>query len=109
MSPASPEAALLDVLAAFAGALTAPLLAGLVLVAGIALRPARLARLAAAALGLAHGGLELALEARPTVAPALLLGSLAAAWLMVELVLQILLPSLRLARRILAALARRLG
>lgn len=99
-----PDAALLEFLAGFAGALTAPSLAGLVLLASLAIARPGLARAAAAGLGLVHGGLEWVLELRPVEPVPLLLGSLAAAWLMAELVLQVLLPALRLAQRILRAL-----
>jgi|DewCreStandDraft_4_1066084.scaffolds.fasta_scaffold01879_25 hypothetical protein len=100
----SADAALLDFLAGFAGALTAPSLVGLVLVASLAIGRPGLARAVAAALGVAHGGLEWVLELRPVEAVPLLLGSLAAAALVVELVLQVLLPTVRLARRALQAL-----
>ncbi len=99
------DAALLDFLAGFAGALTAPSLAGLVLVATLVIaRPGR-ARAVAAVLGLAHGGLEWVLELRPVEAAPLLLGSLAAAALVAELILKVLLPGLRLARTVLRALS----
>lgn len=106
MAAMAMDAALLDFLAAFAGAFTAPSLAALVLLAGLAAgsRPRR-ARAAALGLGLAHGALEWALDLRPTDALPLLLGSMAAGWLLVELVLQLVLPALRLARRILQAIA----
>lgn len=100
----SADAVLLDFLAGFAGALTAPSLAGLVLVATLLIARPGLARAVAACLGLAHGGLEWVLELRPVEAVPLLLGSLAAAALVAELVLQVLLPALRLARRVLHAL-----
>jgi hypothetical protein len=105
----SVDAVLLDLLAAFAGALTAPPLAALVLVAGLAIGRAAVARAAAFALALAHGGLEWALELRPVSLVPHLLGSAAAAWVMVELVLQILRPLLRLARRVAVGLLGLLG
>jgi hypothetical protein len=104
MPAMSVEAFSLDLLAAFAGALTAPPLAGLVLLAALVIRRSGLARATALALALVHGGIEWVLELRPSALLPHLLGSVAAGWLMVELVLQILLPLLRLARRVTAAL-----
>lgn len=87
---------LLDGLAGFAGALSDPLLAIAVLLAAVlAPRPA-LARLAAALLGLGHGGLDLALATAPTTPLPTLLGATAACVLMGELVLQLVLPAVRL-------------
>jgi hypothetical protein len=104
MPAGSLESALLDGLAGFAGTLVDPLVLAPVLAAGtLVASPAR-ARLAAAAVGLAHGLWELATATGPIDRPATLLGSLAAAALLVELVLQVLLPLARLALRCLALL-----
>jgi hypothetical protein len=101
----SGDAVLLDLLAAFAGALTAPLLAGVVLVAGLVIRRPVVARAAALALAVVHGGLDWAVELRPSSLLVHLSGSAVAAWLMVELVLQILRPFLGFARRLLVRVA----
>ncbi len=98
------ESALLDGLAGFAGTLVDPLVLAPVAAAGIVIASPLRARLAAAAIGLAHGLWELATATGPIEGPATLLGSLAAAALLVELVLQVVLPLARLALRCLALL-----
>ena len=112
MPAAALEGFLFDLLAAFAGAFTAPPLGLAVLLISSRLASAGRARAFAAGLGLAYGALELALAttpASPSAGLAQLAGSALAAWLLAELVLQILLPALRLARRILVLLVSRLG
>lgn len=98
------EAALLDGVAGFAGALVDPFLGVAVLAVGtLVASPAR-ARLAAAGLGLARGFWELATATAAVQPLAALLGALAAAALLVELVLQVLLPLARLGLRALTLL-----
>lgn len=105
MPAGSFDALLLDGLAGFAGALVDPLLGAGVLAAGTLLASPLRARLLAAGLGLGHGLWELATATAPLAPLATLLGALAAAVLLAELVLQVALPAARLGLRALALLA----
>jgi len=105
----SVDVVLLDLLAAFAGALTAPPLIALVLVAGLAIRRPAVARAAALAMAMVHVGLDRVFELRPPSLLAHVSGSALAASLMVELVLQILRPLFGFARSLLVRFAVFLG